>query len=238
MKDNVIVYSPWGGGSDLIRNIITLDPKFDYADTNPPAEFLPEPDERFKALVNYYTTLPHEPIRRFYSRYYNNNAIAYWNPQLNTAYECNGSIEEIDKIQSRQQLGNYDLTGIAAKRVNEQLSDGPLLSCKHVFLIPTDIKRITSAYYLANPELTQFSQEQPLQRRQQQALIINRLRNDRLKDLAAGIPSANKYTADTLYTSIGFELVEQIIQELDIDVPVKYIFALHSQWVKLYKDIM
>lgn len=238
MKDNVIVYSPWGGGGDLIRNIITLDPRFDYADDAPPTETPPVAEDRYKFFLDYYSSLPHRPINRFYSRYYNNNAIAYWNPDSRVAYQCNGSIEEIDRIQSKLKLAHYDRSGIEAKRVNEQLSNGTLKECSHVFLIPKNLALINQAHCIANPALIQFSQEQPVDRRQKQATIINKLRHDRLRDLATALPEAYKYTADELYTPMGSDLIEQIIQDINIDVPVKYIYSLHSQWLNLYKELM
>jgi hypothetical protein len=241
----VIVYWPWGAGGNLIKNICTLDTKFDWFDYQPYKSETPiDQQERYRFMLDYYNVtvgpelwLDREwSIRsKYLAKYYDQSCIAYWDPTCVTAYECHGQIEEINRIVSATPLQIFDRTRINLGEIVEQASPWSLAECRHVFLLPQDLHSITDIYQSKNPKLNQINPNGTPEERRKQAFIINRLMTLRLQELADVLTSQGrlvyKYTADQLFGSAGSQLVTSIISDLQLDIATDIVASVHQAWL-------
>ena len=241
----VIVYWPWGAGGNLVKNICTLDTAFDWFDQEPYRPSVPPSQiERYSFLLDYYnnTATPETWLDREWSvrtkylaKYYNQSCIAYWDSEWITAYECHGAVEEIERILDPAPLQIYDRTRIGSGEITEQPSPWTLAQCRHVFLLPTDLHLITDIYQSKNPQLNQINPNGSPESRRRQAYTINRLMTARLQELADQLTDQGqqvyKYTADKLFAPTGDRLLCDIVEDLDLSVPLATVMAVHGAWL-------
>jgi len=229
----VVVCFPWGAGGNLVRNIISLDSRY---------EFCSETDHRYQWLLDYYrepvtpdTWLKREwSIRQqFYNRYYS-GGIAYWNPDWLLAYDCHGTDQEIKIIQQNHQLPCYDRYRIDQGLRPEQTSPWHLQDCEYIFVIAKNIETITSIYYSKNPVLNQFSHVDESQR-QHHALSTNQQLNKNLIDLSNTIKNKHVYCAEDLLASS--DLVLDVVSKLKLSIPKENIETIHSTWLKSTHEV-
>lgn len=242
---HIIVYFPWGAGGNFIKNICTLDTDFDWFDQQPfRPEVPPTQSMRYYFMLDYYSQrlepnqwLEHEWSLRgkYLAKYYEAGYIKYWDPGWATAYEYHGTIEEIDSVTNAQPLQMFDRTKINRGEIVEQLSPWLLSDCRHVFLLPKDMHLITDIYQSKNPSLNQINPNGTTEARRKQAFIINRLMTLRLSELAellqAQAQTVYKYTADELFTNTGSQLIESIITDLQLNIPLSMIAPIHQAWL-------
>lgn len=249
---SVVVYFPWGAGGNLIKNICTLDPEFDFFNQEQfRPDILPSQIERYRFLLSYYHSTSSTWTNRewsirtkYRSKYYENNCIIHWDPAVATAYECNGLIEEIDRITDSSPLTMYDRYRIDRGTVMEQLSPWSLSQCRHVFLLPKDLHLITDIYQSKDPDLEHINPNGTAEARHRQAFIINRLMTLRLSDLAdqftAQQQQVYKYVADELFCNDGDQIVKTIVDNLQLSIPADMISSIHSAWLQntqqVYRD--
>lgn len=246
MKD-VIIYFPWGGGGNFLKNLITINPEFDFIDDKEfTDEIEPGFESRYKFFLKYYTPVPGEEWlsrewkirKKFFGRYYQGGGINYWNPWARTAFDCHGSPEELERINSGERLHCYDRTRIDRGEISDELSPYCLRDCKHVFLLPDNNKLITDIYLSKNPALNQFDESVPLQIKKDRAYLINKFRNYRLREFAETLPAnVYKYSADQLYTDLGAKLVSGIFEDLGIEMPTNIVDDLHKIWLSNTRQI-
>jgi hypothetical protein len=242
---SVIVYFPWGAGGNLVKNICTLDTKFDWFDQHQyRPEIPPTQSERYRFMVDYYSgsATPESWLDREWSvrgkylaKYYDQSCIAYWDPEWITVYECHGQIEEIDRIVDPAPLKIFDRTRVDRTEIEEQLSAWHLNECRHVFLLPKDLHLITDIYQSKNPELNQINPNGTAESRRKQAYIINRLMTLRLSELAEQLEQQGqqvyKYTADDLFNSAGHQLLQAVVSDLQLDIPPNITRPIHAAWL-------
>ncbi|NDH69523.1 MAG: hypothetical protein EBY22_16840, partial [Gammaproteobacteria bacterium] len=102
--NNIILYFPWGGGGNLVRNIISIDLRFEFLDDQWPDRDYPTANSRYEFLLSYYnrpvepsTWLPREWGQRgkIQNRYYRDGKIAHWNPGKLLVYDAHGSQADV-----------------------------------------------------------------------------------------------------------------------------------------------
>ena len=246
MKD-VIIYFPWGAGGDFLKNVITVNPEFDFNDDKEfTDEINPSFESRYQFFLNYYKPVLGEEWshrewqirKKFFGRYYEAGGIRYWNPWARTVFDCYGSPEELERILSNERLHCYDRTRINRGEIADEISDYTLKECKHVFLIPTNVRLITDIYCSKDPSLNQFSANISDDAKKHRALLINKFRTYRLKEFAETLGGdVYKYSADQLYSNTGAELISTILDDLGIEMPVWIVNDLHQAWLDNTKQI-
>ena len=241
---SIVVYFPWGAGGNLIKNICTLDPEFDFFNQEQfRPDILPNQIDRYRFLLSYYHSTSSTWTNRewsirakYRSKYYENNCITHWDPAVATAYECSGLTEEIDRVTDSSPLKMYDRYRIDKGTAKEQLSPWSLSQCRHVFLLPKDLHLITDIYQSKDPDLEHINPNGTAEARRQQAFIINRLMTLRLSDLAdqftAQEQQVYKYTADELFCNDGDQIVKTIVENLQLGIPADMISSIHSAWLR------
>jgi hypothetical protein len=244
----VIVYFPWGAAGNLVRNIITIDPRFDFFDNLEFRAAYPTAEERFNWLLAYYQQ-PMDPTKwlqrewsirqRLHTCYYTNNTIQFWNPDALVAYDCHGEEHEIDEILANQNLRCYDQHRISTGERAEQISTWRLQDCNHVFLLPADTKLIAEIYNSKNPALNQLNGT--LQEKQTAALGAINAMSNRLSSLVDPLVTnggkVGIYTADTLYSATGYKTIYDIVTELRLDITLSQVKTLHSIWLQSTKEV-
>ena len=242
---SIVVYFPWGAGGNLVKNICTLDTKFDWFDQYQYRPAVPPTQsERYHFMIDYYSvpTTPETWLEREWSirgkylaKYYDQSCIAYWDPEWTTVYECHGQIDEIDRILDPAPLKIFDRTRVDRAEIEEQLSAWHLNECRHVFLLPKDLHLITDIYQSKNPELNQINPNGTAESRRNQAYIINRLMTLRLSELAEQFEQQGqqvyKYTADDLFDSAGHQLLQAVVSDLQLDIPPNITRPIHAAWL-------
>jgi hypothetical protein len=242
--NGVIVYFPWGGAGNLVKNVITLDTRFEFLDDQSYAGEYPTQESRFNWLYEYYsrpvepeTWLPREwSIRtKSHAKYYVNNEITYWNANKLVVYDVHGEENELDNNLKRGTLQHFDRVRIEMGQVQEQDSTWRLTDCEQVFLIPKNIKLITEIYNSKNPTINQLEHEGDLAYRQQEAQIINNTMSQRLVDLQHHFDSCgvkhHDYVADELYKTTGADALLDITAKLNLTISEEYVRMIHSVWL-------
>ena len=231
--NNIIVCFPWGAGGNLIRNIITLDSRF---------EFCAETTDRYKWLLDYYSTpvtsetwLQREwSIRQqFYNKYYR-GGIEYWNPQWLLAYDCHGTQTEIDAITKNNQLLCYDRYQIDRNLRSEEISHWRLQDCEFVFVIPQNIDAVTDIYHSKNPSLNQFTHVVEVERKRH-ALQTNKVLTKNLLALTSVVANKRIYDAESLLRSPNCIL--DIVAKLNLSISQEHIANIHSKWLQSTREI-
>ena len=163
--NGVIVYFPWGSAGNLVKNIINIDTRFEFLDSNKIDGKYTDTESRYKFLIDYYnkevtpdTWLPREwSIRaKFYNRYYENGNSVYWNPDKLLTYDCHGGGTELENILSGAYLKHWNRHQVSTGIIEEKLSSWTLQECVHIFLIPSDVSLTTEIYNSKNPTINQF----------------------------------------------------------------------------------
>jgi hypothetical protein len=239
---NVILYFPWGAGGNLIRNIISLDPTFEFYDDNVYQLDLATANERYQWMLSYYqkpTTsadwLPREwSIRLIHkNKYYTNNKIAYWNPDFRLIYDTHGEAEEIAHIQENGCCLCFDRYRIGIGERPEQISNERLLDYQQIIIVPRDVELITEIYNSKNPTLKQLKHIADADTRYQQAedRIVNQTKNiiKFYNELTASGKQVLQYYAEDLFQS---ETVDDIVAQLGANISKEYTKTLHSQWLQ------
>jgi hypothetical protein len=245
---NVIVYFPWGGAGNLVKNIINLDTRFEFLDDQKFIGEYPTTESRYNFLLDYYkkpvdptTWLPREwSIRaRFHSRYYLNGNCVYWNPEKLLTYDVHGGWTEIDNILENRQLKIWDRVGVEKNIKQEQLSPWTLMDCAHIFLIPSDVPLVTRIYNSKNPTINQLEHEGDLAYRQEQAEIINTTMTNRLIDLARKLSNLGKvaYSYDAVGLYKTSDSIKDIVKQLGLNIPEEYIDTIHRVWLQSTQEV-
>lgn len=248
---NVIIYWPWGAGGNLVRNIISLDTRFEFFDDRVYKVSYPDVDSRYAFLHNYYsqpvqsnTWLTREwSIRtKIFNRYNGEHEnITYWNPDELVAYGIHGTDKEIENVKSRGELLHYDRVKVNKGLIEEQPSPWKLIDCRHIFLIPRDVGKITEIYNSKNPTINQLEHEGDLEHRRREAKIINTTMTNRLSSFKEYLDMENKWTrlywADQLYAPNGYGVLFNISNDLGLNIPINYIKTLHHIWLQSTKNI-
>jgi hypothetical protein len=243
--ESVIVYGPWGAGTRLIRNIISLDTKYDFFDGQGNQGDYSSQETRYNFMLWYYNrpvdqttwaTRDAELTKKQFGKYYSNNIIQYWDNTCNAVYECTGDQSQIDQIFKQAPLAIFDRSKVNAGIINEIPSDWHLLDCRHVFLIPQNVQLITDVYASKNTTIPWLHPSTPDTSRHAQMLLINKLFNLRLLALANILENQHravyKYTADELFTDNGHQLIKRVLVDLDIQVADTYTETLHRAWLR------
>ena len=231
--NNIIVYFPWGAGGNLIRNIITLDPRF---------EFFNDARDRYTWLLVYYsqpvlseTWLPREwSIRqKFYNKYYK-GYIAYWNPNWLLAYDCHGTDEEIKALNDNNHLLCYDRYLIDRNMREEQQSPWRLKENHHIFLLPKNIELILDVYHSKNPSLNQFDHIPKIDRKTYTRGEIIKLSTN-LRSFADSIPSKQIYVAEDLFQSPN--IILDIVSKLNLNISTQHATTIHAKWLQTTRKV-
>jgi len=249
----VILYSPWGAGGNLVRNIASLDMRYDFFDGGRVLQEYPTEVSRFHCMEQYYSnkvtndtwsTREADLRKKFIGKYYERNLIAYWDSNNKTVYECHGDEEEINNILNGKSLDIYDRTRVNAGKLEENPSPWSLLDCHHVFLMPKNLKLITDLYHCKNPSTPLLHPNTSVSSKKQQLYMLNRLMQLRLESLAKTLEAQGravyKYTADDLFADSGYNLINQIFIDTGICVTEHHVKSLHQIWLQdtreLYKN--
>ena len=248
--NNVILYFPWGAGGNLIRNIITLDTRYEFYDDQQFQGAYPTIESRYEWVFNYYnqpisseTWLKREwSIRdRLYHKYYDNSGPAYWNPDALLVYDCHGDPADLKPIQDDIHLKHFDRFQISAGNKSEQDSPWGLHDCNHIFLIPVDVIKITEIYNSKNPVINQLDQNEDIEYRRKNALAINQTMTMRLKafhyDLVRQNKSVLTYDADALFLDSGVDIILDVVAKFNLNIPLSYIKTLHSKWLQDTREV-
>ena len=246
--DNIILYFPWGGGGNLVRNIISIDTRFEFSDDQWTNGHYPTADSRYEFLLNYYnkpvepsTWLPREWRLRakIQSRYYQNGKIVYWNPEKLLVYDAHGSQSDVINILSGRHLKCFNRWEINCGAASEQLSSWTLEDCTHIFLIPSDVSTITKIYNSKNPTINQLESVQDLARRRQQAEIANVKMCERLNNLAAQLRISGKqvYVYDCAELYRNPNTIKDIVSSMELAVNHNYIDSIHSVWLQSTQQV-
>ena len=231
--NNVVVCFPWGAGGNLIRNIINLDPQF---------EFCTDDADRYKWLYDYYSTpvtsetwLQREwSIRQqFYNKYYR-GGITYWNPDCLLAYDCHGTSTEIAAIEKNDHLLCYDRYKIDRNQRPDQVSTWRLPDCDYIFILPSNIDTITDIYHSKNPSLNQFSHTVEVERKKY-ALDKNIELTKNLQALADKLTNKNTYIAEDLFKSPN--IIIDVTLKLKLNISVQQIENIHSKWLQSTREV-
>jgi len=246
--NGVIVYFPWGAGGNLVRNLITIDTRFEFLDDQDPIGKYPTEDGRYNFLLDYYskpmdptTWLPREwSLRaRFHARYYEGGNCVYWNPDSLLVYDVHGGGTEIDNILDSRPLKCYDRYRIDRGLRSEQLSNWALVECTHIFLLPSDIPQITKIYNSKNPTINQLENEGDLEYRQKEAEIINTTMTNRLIGLSQKLidqhQTVYKYDCIDLYKTP--DIIYNIADNLSLSIKKEYINTIHSLWLQSTREV-
>lgn len=240
--NNVILYFPWGAGGNLIRNIISLDPAFEFYDDNVNQLDLATPEERYQWMLSYYQKpitssqwLPREwSIRLIHkNKYYDNNKIAYWNPNFRLMYDTHGEAEEIAHILENGHCCSYDRYQIASGEKQEQINPQSLLDHIQVIIVPKDIKLVTEIYNSKNPTLKQLTHIRDADSRYQQAEARITAQTNNIINFYNNITATGKqvlrYYAEDLFNS---DTIDDIVARLGANISKEYTKTLHSQWLQ------
>ena len=246
--NSVIVYFPWGGGGNFVKNIISLDTRFEFFDDHQFRGVYPTCLDRYNWMKNYYQRPmdPEQWLQREWSirsamhgQYYNNRVISYWNPDYLVAYDVHGEQHELDQLMGNPLLQCYDRYKIEHEGRSEQYSHWQVQDCHHVFLLTPNIKLITEIYNSKNPTLNQL--EGDLLSRREAAEIINTTMSQRLATFKEHLKLNSKpvleYCADKLYGDTGHNIILDIVKRLELDVPSEYVSDLHSIWLRSTRDV-
>jgi hypothetical protein len=230
---SVVVCFPWGAGGNLIRNIIGLDPEF---------EFCTDKADRYKWLYDYYT----KPVtsetwlqrewsirQQFYNKYYL-GGITYWNPEYLLAYDCHGTSIEISAIETNNQLLCYDRYKIDRNQRTEQVSPWRLQDCEYIFVLPNNINSITDIYHSKNPSLNQFNHIVELERKKY-ALDANSKLHNNLQTLANKLVNKHTYIAEDLFQSPN--IILDIVSKLNLNISAQQITNIHSKWLQTTREV-
>jgi len=248
--NNVILYFPMGSGGNSIRNILSLDTRFEFLDDNEFQLNYPTIDSRYKFLTDYYNIpvdsqnwLQREwsTRHRLGTQYYVDNKIEYWNSNEHTIYMVHGTLDELFNIEFDKQLRCYDRTKIESGEREEMLSPWTLQDCVHIFLLPKDIDKITKIYCSKNPVLNQFGHIANLEARQREVGTLNRITLSRLTDCMEFLVKKDKnvycYQAEELFKDTGAEIIVDMVSKLNLTIPAEYIQTLHSKWLTSTKTL-
>jgi hypothetical protein len=248
--NSVIVYFPWGGGGNLVKNIISLDPRFEFYDDQEFRGVYPTVADRYQWMLAYYSR-PVQPstwLQREWSirasshrQYYSNGVATYWNPDQLTVYDIHGTEEEIQGLMLNPQMLCYDRYKITHEGRPEQFSPWHIQDCQHIFLLPDSIQLITQIYNSKNPTLNQLESEGDLLCRRARAEIINTTMTQRLvafnEHLKLNSKPVIEYCADKLYGDTGHNILLDIVKRLELDVPTEYVTNLHNIWLRSTRDV-
>lgn len=247
---NLILYFPMGAGGNMIKNILSLDPSFEFLDDN---EFLKEyttADSRASFTLDFYKKqvdstnwLTREwSIRaRNNRRYYNNNEITYWNPNSRLIYLTHGDYRDLWVIATNRQLANYNRDGMSGGIDSEAiLTTGIKNSSSHVFIIPRDIKFVTDIYQSKNYVLNQFSHISDPELRYQECLTLNTTHNNCLKEMYNHLKDTNDcylYTAEELFRDTGIHIIYDLIDKLDLKIDKHTALTIFSLWLQSTREL-
>jgi hypothetical protein len=239
-----------GAGGNLIANLLSLDINFNFYGDDKYSRDYQDQQSRYNFLKNYYlrpvtaeTWLRREwDIRAKHgNRFYLNNTIRYWDPQVQTVYILHGSADEINSILLDQTLQNWDRAGIENGRVTEQVSPWTLQECTHIFILPKDIDHITDIYASKNYSLNQFNQNESREYRQHQAYRHNRSMYERLLETQEFLIRKNRqvltYSAEDLFQESGIDLINDIVSNVGASIELEYLKEIHSIWLQSSRDL-
>ena len=232
-----------GAGGNLIRNIISMDTRFEFLDDLEFTGVYPTAHSRFEFLERYYkkavestTWLTREWSTRskFHSKYYLDNGIEYWNPDERLVYLIHGTYEEIYSILLDRPLKSYDRVQIADGTKPEIDSLWTVQDCQHVFLLPNSIENITDVYVSKNASLNQFDQASTVEARYAAALAMNNACTDRLYKLKDLLARRNKpiinLTAEDLF--VDSTIIKDLAAQLGLEIPAEYVDHIHTLWLQ------
>lgn len=232
-----------GAGGNLIRNVISMDLRFEFLDDQQFNGVYPTVKSRFKFLESYYmkavestTWLTREWSTRakFHVKYYLDNGIEYWNPDERLVYLIHGTYEEVYKILLDAPLKHYDRVQIADGTKTEMASPWSVQDCQHVFILPRSLEHITDVYVSKNASLNQFDQESSVEFRYAAALETNKTCTKRLYDLKDLLVKRNKpiinLTAEDLF--VDSDSLNRLIAQLGLEIPREYIDRIHTLWLQ------
>ena len=256
--NGVVVSFPWGAGGNLVKNIITLDTRFDFFDDSEFLKEYPDIDQRYEWMLNYYqqsmtpnTWLKREwSIRtRFHNRYYEGGNPVYWNPNFLTAYDCHGGSStsdntECENILSNRHMSHYDRFRVDRKLIHDQLSDWTLKDCDHIFIIPDsalDIAIISEIYNSKNPTINQLQQIEDIDDRRRASMKSIITQTQSLVELKRQLEADNclvhAYTTAQLLNDTGYRVLENIIDRLKLNIPVNYVQTLQQIWLQSTREV-
>ena len=251
--NGVIVYFPWGAGGNFVRNIITMDTRFEYLDDKDPMQMYSTVEERYQHLLSYYsqdvapdTWLKREWSIRFrlHARYYENSSIIYWNPDSLWAVDVHGTGDEISNILYNRQLKCYDRYKIDRGERTEQISPWTIKQCEHVFLLPEteeDTRIMAEIYNSKNPSINQFDTIENLDHRRDSNIAAITTMTKKLKELESHLSddgrSVQHINFKDLYQDDGYTVVNNIIDTLSLQIPKDYIKTLHHLWLQSTRDV-
>lgn len=247
--NGVIVYFPWGSGGNFIRNVITLDPRFCFFDNQKFTGVYPTANKRFKWLAGYYSKkvnarswLSREwSIRRpLYVHFYDQNLITWWDPSRLLAYDCHGNTHEVDWIMQNPKLTHFDRYRIDNGTIEEAISPWGLAELTHIFLVPESVDFITKVYISKNPDLNNLP-EPHFEDPQAQTLSVCSMQVQNLRRLIDFLKAQQQkvfvYTAENLFRGTGRNIAHDIVKNLDLQIPLPYIRALHKLWLHQTREV-
>ena len=248
--NNILIFFPLGAGGNLLKNIITLDTKFEFFDDSPFFKEYTTTESRFEFLRDFYkkpvtseSWLTREWSIRTASqvRYYENNTISYWNPDCKLVYLVHGELEEMYNILMDKKLTHYDKTGLMLGTTAQKESPKGLQSCIHVFLMPNNIDFITKIYACKNGSLNQFDQNKTADDRFKLARSHNINLNNRLEDYRKFIHNKSNrcldVVAEELFKDSGKDLLTDLMYRLNVNVPDEMIHEIHSTWLQSTREL-
>ena len=236
--NNIIVFFPLGAGGNFVRNLITLDTRYEFLDDSEFYKDYPTTLSRYVFLQDYYsravdsgTWLEREWSTRtaLHQRYFENNNIAYWNPRARVVYLIHGDGIEMQSILEDRRLSNFDKSSIALGNDSEAITETGLKSCTHVFITPSDIDLITQIYISKNAKLNQFAGNVAA------AYEHNRLLQATLDEYRAACPIHINIESESLFRSA--DTLCKLMSLLDVQVPTEMIRKLHSLWLQSTKQL-
>jgi hypothetical protein len=251
--NGVIVYFPWGAGGNFVRNMITMDTRFEFLGDQVPAEEYPLLEDRYKFLLDYYqkamspeTWLDREWAIRFrvHAKYYENGAVVYWNPEQLWAVDVHGGGDEVSNILYNRKLKCYDRFRIEKELRAEEISPWTIKQCEHIFLMPEsgdDLNLMAEIYNSKNPTINQFGGIADMADRRSSNINAITTMTRKLKELETHLiedsRSVHHFDFTKLYIDDGYTIVYQIVDKLDLQIPKEYIKTLHAEWLQSTRDV-
>jgi hypothetical protein len=229
--NGVIVYFPLGAGGNLVKNIISLDSRFEFSKTN---------KSRYEWMVDYYSQsmtseqwLPREwSIRaEFHEKYYVNERIVKYNPAHLLVYDLHGGQYEVEGVLAGNKLHSIDPTKPDSKWT--------LQDCEHVFLLPNNQHLMMEIYNSKNPTINHLEHEGDLDYRRKEVATINTTMTSRLRGLQNKLAQGHvySYTADSLYTDTGYTTITDLASKLGLDISHDHIKHIHSIWLQSTREL-
>jgi hypothetical protein len=234
---NIIIHFPWGAGGNLIRNCLILDNRFEFDENTADTE-------RYQYLYNYYQT----PVTsktwldrewqfrgKLYGKYYEHpGVITYWNPYKSLVYLSHDAQFEINSIMSGEFLKTNKFYNSLQK-----ISHWTLLDCEHIFLIPTDWKRISEVYISKYKKDSAFTDT--IEERINKCYLDNKFIIETQIEISNRLSNLHKsvliYDPSQLFTPNGFEMIMTIIDQLKLSVSKNQVKTLHQTWLQQTKQI-